>query len=394
MGVLFLVFLTVTWFLLYALPGDLIAQKFAGNPNIPPEARRIALERLGLDKPALIQFRDYLVNFFQGDLGVSFSQYPRPVIDIIAERLPRTVVLFLTATVVYYQAGFMAGKYLAWKRGRHSETLITVGGVGLHTVFMPWFALMLIWLFSVQLHVLPLSKFLDPVEWRDSPFIANQVFMRMFQVAAVALAALFLFKWVVSRRWFMVHVSKLSNHRWGSLLRFALRWGGYTLVVAGFFGYWYGTQTGQAMRGYAGDIAHHLILPVSTLTLVNFAGVMLLTRSSMLDTMREDFILTARAKGLSERVVRDRHAARTALLPIVTSLTLAVTTVIDGGVITETIFSWPGMGQILVSSVQSEDIPLAVGAFSFIGILALLGHFLVDILYGLLDPRIRVTEHG
>lgn len=111
----------------------------------------------------------------------------------------------------------------------------------------------------------------------------------------------------------------------------------------------------------------------------------------MLETMREDFILTARAKGLPEKDVRDKHAARTALLPVTTSLVLAVATVIDGGIITEFVFSWPGMGEILISSVTSEDIPLAVTAFSFIGVMALVGHFVVDMLYGVLDPRIRVT---
>ena len=381
MGLLFLVFLTVTWFLLHALPGDTVAQKFAGNPDIPPEARQVALERLGLDKPVLIQFRDYMVNFFRGDLGVSFNQYPRPVIEIIGERLPRTLVLFLTAMVTYYWAGFMAGKYLAWRRGRRGEMLVTVSGVGLYTVFLPWFALILIWLFSVRLDLLPLSKFLDPGEWRDAPFSANQVFMRMFWVTVAASLLLCTVTWVASR---------MADRRLGRLLR----WSGGSLVVAGFVCYWYATPPGQAMRVYAGDIAHHLILPVLTLTLVNFAGVMLLTRSSMLDTMKEDFILTARAKGLPEHVIRDRHAARTALLPVATSLTLAVATVIDGGVITETVFSWPGMGQILVNSVIVEDIPLAVGAFSFIGALAMVGHFAVDIIYGLLDPRIRVTEHG
>ena len=150
-----------------------------------------------------------------------------------------------------------------------------------------------------------------------------------------------------------------------------------------------------AEKGFHGsstrDIAEHLVLPVSVLTLVNFAGIMLLTRSSMLETMREDFILTARAKGLPEKAVRDRHAARTALLPVTTSLVLAVATVIDGGIITEFVFSWPGMGEVLISSVTSEDIPLAVAAFSFIGVMALIGHFVVDMLYGVLDPRIRVS---
>ena len=378
---LFLAFLTVTWFLLYILPGDSVALKYAGNPNIPPEARAVALERLGLDKPVLIQFRDYMFNFFQGDLGVSFNQYPRPVTEIIAERLPRTLVLFLTALVTYYWAGFVAGKYLAWRRGNRGEMLITVSGVGLYTTFLPFFALMLIWLFSVQLDLLPISKFLNPEKWRDAPFAANQVFMRLFWVTLIFSLAMF--------------AASFAAHRTNSRrLERTLRWGGVALAVAGFFFYWFGTQSGQDMRVYAEDIGFHMILPVATLALLNFAGVMLLTRSSMLETMREDYILTARAKGLSEGVIRDRHAARTALLPVATSLVLAVATVIDGGVVTEAVFSWPGMGEILISSVLSEDIPLAVGAFSFIGIMALIGHFVVDVLYGVLDPRIRVTEHG
>ncbi|MEX1270976.1 MAG: ABC transporter permease, partial [Acidimicrobiia bacterium] len=180
MVVLFLVFITLTWFLLYALPGDIVAQKFAGNPNLPPEARQIAIDRLGLDKPLHVQFADYMINFFQGDLGRSFNQYPREVTSIIGERLPRTIVLFLTALVTYYWAGFIAGKYLAWRRGKRGEMAITVGGVGLFTVFYPWFALVMIWLFAAQLGWLPISKFLDPGEWRQAPFAANEVFMRLF----------------------------------------------------------------------------------------------------------------------------------------------------------------------------------------------------------------------
>jgi peptide/nickel transport system permease protein len=378
MVVLFLVFITLTWFLLYALPGDIVAQKFASNPNLPPEARQIAIERLGLDKPIYVQFTNYMVNFFQGDLGASFNQYPRPVTDIIGERLPRTIVLFLTALVTYYWAGFIAGKYLAWRRGKRGEIAITVGGVGLFTVFYPWFALIAIWFFAAELGWLPISKFLDPSKWRQAPFAANEVFMRLFWTVAITSALLFAVQIAASK------VRDVPLHR-------LARWGGTAAVIAGFFLYWWAVPAGVEMRFYAGDIARHLILPVGVLTAVNFAGIMLLTRSSMLETMSEDFILTARAKGLSEKDVRDKHAARTALLPVTTSLVLAVATVLDGGIITETVFSWPGMGEILVSSVVSEDIPVAVAAFSFIGVLALVGHFVVDMLYGVLDPRIRVS---
>jgi peptide/nickel transport system permease protein len=128
---------------------------------------------------------------------------------------------------------------------------------------------------------------------------------------------------------------------------------------------------------------------VITLAAVNFAGVMLLTRSSMLETLREDYILTARAKGLTERSIRDNHAARNALLPLVTSLVLAISFVIGGGILTETIFSWPGLGQMLLNATLLEDIPVATGTLGIIGIIALSGHIIADIVYMYLDPRIR-----
>lgn len=378
MFVLFLIFLTLTFFLLQAIPGDAAATQFASNPNLPPEARQIAIERLGLDKPLFQQYTDFMFNFFQGDFGFSFIQYPRPVSDIIAERLPRTLVLFLTAVATYYWAGFIAGKFIAWRRGRRGEHAITVGGVTLYTAFYPWFALILIWLFAFILGWLPINKFLDPSEWRDAPYSGNTVFITLF-LTLVVLGLGFLFVKFAS--------SKLSERS----LQAKVKWIGYGVLALIFVAFWWMTDFGSTIRPYAGDIAEHMILPVATLTLINFAGIMLLTRSSMLETMSEDFILTARAKGLSESQVRDRHAARTALLPVTTSLVLAVATVIDGGILTEQVFSWPGMGQVLVGSVTSEDIPLAVAAFSFVGVLAMLGHLAVDILYGFLDPRIRVS---
>jgi peptide/nickel transport system permease protein len=110
----------------------------------------------------------------------------------------------------------------------------------------------------------------------------------------------------------------------------------------------------------------------------------------MLETLREDYILTARAKGVPEKDIRDRHAARNALLPVVTSFILGLAFIIGGGVVTETVFGWPGMGDLLLTATVIEDVPLATGALGFIGILALLAHLLVDILYTVLDPRVRI----
>ena len=139
----------------------------------------------------------------------------------------------------------------------------------------------------------------------------------------------------------------------------------------------------------AWDIIMHMVLPVATLTLISFAGTMLLTRNSMLETMREDYVLAARAKGLPDKQVRDRHVARNALLPVVTSFVFSLAFAIDGGVIIESVFSWPGMGQTLVEAAVTEDLPLAVGAFVFVGIFVLVAHLAADLLYAYLDPRIR-----
>ena len=112
------------------------------------------------------------------------------------------------------------------------------------------------------------------------------------------------------------------------------------------------------------DIIKHMVLPVATLTLISFAGTMLLTRNSMLETIREDYVIAARAKGLPESQVRDRHAARNAMLPVVTSLVYSLVFAIDGSVIIEGVFSWPGTGMTLLSAVRSEDLPPGHGGNS------------------------------
>lgn len=137
------------------------------------------------------------------------------------------------------------------------------------------------------------------------------------------------------------------------------------------------------------DVLYHLCLPLFVLTLLFFAGSMLLMRNSMLETLREDYITTARAKGLDEKTVRNRHAARNAMLPVVTALTLSLAFSINGGVLTEKVFSWPGVGKLLIEAVLSHDYPLAQTAFLFLAVVVLVANLIADVLYGYLDPRIR-----
>lgn len=363
-------FITVVFFMLQAQPGDITLQ-YTLNPDVPPEARASIQERFGVGKPVWEQWTLYMKNIATGDLGVSFGQYPRPVMDILMERLPRTLMLFLTAAVISFYLGFAMGKILAWRRGGITEYVSTIGGVALYTVFTPWFALLIIWLFAVQLDLFPVGKFIDVRLWRTESVRANTIFNGMLISAASLSAFLFL----------VVALATRLKSAWsGRIIRGTIVVSVGIMVLA-----WNLSGVGHL----ALDIIKHMALPVLVLTLISFAGTMLLTRSSMLDTIREDYIMVARAKGLPESVIRDKHAARNALLPVVTSLVFSLAFAIDGGVITESIFSWPGIGLTLLDSVTQEDIPLAVGALVITGIFALVAHLVADILYAYLDPRIR-----
>ncbi len=373
-----LIFQTLLFFILTAMPGD-VTNRLLTNPDIPAEVRERTREALGLTDPVHVQYVRWLRNFVTGDLGVSYSEYPTPVIEILLERVPRTLFLFLTATIIQFVVGFSMGRLLAWRRGGLFEYGSTVVGVTLYTVFTPWFGLMMIFIFGARLRLLPLGKFLDPVLWSSVQIAGlaknaakgNYVFIRMLGTASVALVA-----WLV----LVVLTAKM-----GSTRRNRVRMGGTALILAAAVAYWAFSPAGIL----AWDIVRHMILPVATVTLVGFAGTMLTTRQTMLETLREDYIQTARAKGLPEKVVRDKHAARNALLPVFTGLIISLPSTISGGIITETIFSWPGMGVTLLNATTTEDIPLLMGTLSFIGLLSLTAHLVADIMYAYLDPRIR-----
>ena len=366
----FLLFLTLSYFLLEAMPGD-FGRAFLDNPKLTQEQRTALNAMFGLNRPPHERFFIYMGSLLRGNLGISFQYYPRPVVAVIAERAPRTIMLFLSATIVSFYVGFAAGKLLAWRRGRAFEYITTIAGVTLYTVFTPWFGLMMIWLFGFTLKLFPIGQFVTPRLWRRAPVEANVLFNRMLLTALIASALLF--------------VVLLGTRGVDAAWRRSVRWGGAALIGAGVLAYWSTSGLGR----YALDILHHLVLPILTLTLITFAGTMLLTRNSMLETLREDYIMAARAKGLPERVIRDKHAARNALLPVVTSLVFSLAFALGGGVIIESIFSWPGIGLALLEAATTQDIPLTMGALVFIGMLALLAHLVADLLYAYLDPRIR-----
>jgi peptide/nickel transport system permease protein len=145
----------------------------------------------------------------------------------------------------------------------------------------------------------------------------------------------------------------------------------------------------MSMLGKAGDRLAHLVLPVGISAITGLAGMSRYMRSSMLEVLRQDYIQTARAKGLSERVVLMRHALRNALLPVVTLLGLSIPGLIGGAVIAETIFAIPGMGRLFYTSVLARDYPVVMGITLIGAVLTLVGNLVADLLYVAVDPRLR-----
>jgi len=150
--------------------------------------------------------------------------------------------------------------------------------------------------------------------------------------------------------------------------------------------------SGYTGSAYALDVARHLVLPATVLALAQLALITRLTRASLLEVMSLDFITTAWSKGLGENWVIFRHGLRNALLPIVTIIGLQVGYLFGGAILTETVFAWPGMGRLMLRALSTRDYPLIMGMFIVITVMIVLVNLLTDILYAVLDPRVRVTK--
>jgi len=309
--VIFFVILTGLFLLFHLAPGDPVARMV--DPGMTPEDAELLISQMGLDQPLWLQYLYYVKNFFAGNFGTSFH-YGRPVVEVIGSRLPNTILLFTTSVLLSAFAGVFWGKIVAWYKGRAVDTWVTLFSLVCHTLFLPWIALLFIWIFAYGVGWFPLNGMITPEIWLDP-------------------------------------------------------------------------ETGVFLKAL--DILHHMLLPLLTLFIIHVGAYLLIMRSSMLETLSEDYILTARAKGLNEKQVRNRHAAPNARLPVVTSVGLSLAFSINGGALTETVFSWPGIGKELIFAVSNNDYPLALASFLFISIVVLVANLIVDILYAYLDPRIR-----
>jgi peptide/nickel transport system permease protein len=287
-GVLCLVFL-----LIHLVPGDPV-EVMLGESAQP--ADREALRRsLGLDRPLLEQFGHYLSNVLRFDLGVSLHS-KRPIIDILAERIPATLELATAALLVALLIALPLGVLSAVRKDSlwdHSAMAVSLLGISIPNFLM---GPLLILLFAVWLGWFPVSG-----------------------------------------------------------------------------------RTGLAS----------LVLPAVTLGTAMAAILSRMLRATLLDVLGEDYIRTARAKGLGPRAVIWRHALRNALLPVITLLGLQLGALLAGAVITEAVFSWPGIGQLIIDSIQRRDYPVVQACVLLISLSYVLVNTLTDLAYGWFDPRVR-----
>jgi ABC-type dipeptide/oligopeptide/nickel transport system permease component len=335
----------VTFALARLLPGDPCVAMLGERAN--EETCTAFNARYGLDEPLITQFVIYFRDVMTGDLGVSF-RYGKPVTQLIAERLPVTMELAFSAMMIAIVVGMFLGTVSA-QRQNSSVDVVTMVGANLG-VSIPVFVLglFLAYVFAIIL--------------RDTPFA-----LAPSGRLTAGMAVTFL-------------PEKLGMETGDPFYR-----------VVEFFSNLYIFNAIVNLDGELfWDSVKHLILPAIALGTIPLAIIARMTRSSLLEVIGQDYTRTARAKGLSERVVLLRHALRNALLPVVTIIGLSFGFLLSGAVLTETIFGFSGVGRILFDSILARDYAVIQGFTLVTAVGFLMINLLVDILYGFLDPRIRL----
>jgi peptide/nickel transport system permease protein len=261
---------------------------------------------------------------------------------------------------------------IAWRRGGWLEFGVTLGGVATYTSFAPWLGFVMINIFGWYLRWLPYQRLVNPNIWFNAPVMIDTLLTQMLITSLIALVVFLLVR----------HIShRIKNHR-GRWIAQAIG-----LVIIGMgIGIWW-SRSGFSYLAI--DILAHLTLPLATVVLLSFGETMMIMRTAMLETKHDDYVLTARAKGLPDAVIRDRHVARNAILPVITRLALNLPFILVGSLVIERVFMWQATGEVIFSAIEYQDIPVLLGILSIVGILALVAHILLDILYTFLDPRVR-----
>lgn len=304
--------------------------------------------RFGLDKSIPEQFGRYVVNLAQGDFGNSLKDR-RPITTIIGERLPMTIELTVLAMIFASTVGVLLGVISALKRNTIIDTLtMLLANMG---VSMPvfWLGLLLAYFFALVM--------------KDTPFQLPPSGRLSAGISMVPLAKTWGIENATGVKAFLLAL--LSN----SAILNGLLSGNYALTL---------------------DALKHLILPSLAVGTISLAVIARMTRSALLEILGQDYIRTARAKGLRYATVIRRHALRNALIPIVTIIGIQTGGLLSGAVLTETIFSLPGVGSRMVDAILGRDYPVVQGFSVVIALIFVFTNMIVDASYAYLDPRVRV----
>jgi peptide/nickel transport system permease protein len=306
---------TIIFFVVNLAPGDPTVYMMA--PGMSSEVVEQLRVNYGLDQPVHVRYVKWVGAMLTGDFGYSFS-YNRPVLDVLMDFLPNTLVLSAVALALAFLVGIVLGTIQAVKQYSGLDSTLSVVLLFFYSMPSFWLALMLILVFSL-----------------------------------------------------------MARNAWGWPIYFPAS--GITSTGYDFLG------PGERIL----DRARHLVLPATSLALVLAAGIARYMRGSMLEVIRQDFVRTARAKGLPERSVVFKHALRNALIPVITLVGLYIPVLFSGTVFIELIFAWPGMGRAIVEAITQRDYPLVMAASFFFAIMVVLANLVADVLYAVVDPRIR-----
>lgn len=311
----------IVFLMLHTAGGDPAELKLGMRAD--PESVAALRHEMGLDRPLVVQYLDFLGNALTGDLGRSYRSNA-PVAEEVFARFPATIELALASMLIGTIVGLVAGTIAGIKRNSifdYSSTFVALLGVSIPTF---WLGLALMVVFGVWLEWLPISGRVNPRLGADP-----------------------------------------SAH--------------FLVVNSLIHGDW---------RVFE-DSFKHLILPALTLAGWPAAIIARMTRAALIETMGQDFIRTARAKGLRERVVVFAHAYRNAMIPVLTVVGLEFGGMLGGAVVTETVFAWPGVGKLTVDAIAARDYQVIQGVVLLLGAVFILINLTVDLLYAAIDPRIR-----
>jgi peptide/nickel transport system permease protein len=282
-------------------------------------------EEMGLNRPMAVQYFDYLWQICRLDLGESMV-FKQRVTKAIGEKLPATIELTAFGILITLFLGVFMGAYAADKRRMVQDYVIRLYGIVVYCIPVYWMGLMLQLIFGIWLDVLPISG-------RTGP----RIFASTFEKTGF---------YVLD-----------------------------TLLVKDLSAF--------------GDVLIHLILPAFTLGLVLSGIFVRLTRANMLDVLRADYIVAAEARGIRHRKIVYRHALKNAFIPILTMMGLQIALLMAGAVLTETTFSWPGMGRLLLERIYLRDYPTIQGVIIMIALIVAMASLIVDVIYAIVDPRVR-----